>query len=251
MRYPWAASFCGLLALAAAGCGTLGGGPPLRIGVTPDFPPVISKVNGEMVGLEADFAQALAGELGRPLQWVELPWERQIPALLEGKTDLVMAGMSVTAARKVQIDFCHPYMKSGLMALARRKSAARYETQEALFRSEARVGAKKGTTADVFAQERFRRSRVIHFEVPHDAALALQRNTLDVYLDDAPAIRWLGSKYEADLAVLPFRLTEEELAWGVSPDNAVLKSRVNAILAAWQADGTLDQFLGRWIPAGR
>ena len=71
------------LALLLAGCATLRPQPPLRVGVTPDYPPIIMKDSyGTITGLEVDFAKHLAGEMGRSLELVVVPWSEQVPALL-------------------------------------------------------------------------------------------------------------------------------------------------------------------------
>ncbi|OPX18988.1 MAG: hypothetical protein BZ151_11635, partial [Desulfobacca sp. 4484_104] len=74
----------------------------LRVGITPDAPPLIFKQNGKITGLEAEFAQALANHLGKSLQFVELKWKNQIPALLENKIDIIMSGLTVTPLREVR-----------------------------------------------------------------------------------------------------------------------------------------------------
>jgi ABC-type amino acid transport substrate-binding protein len=236
------------IGLLVAGCSTFQLQKPLRVGVTPDFPPIIAKENGTIGGLEADFAVRLAADLGRKLKLVDLPWERQVPALLSGDIDLIMSGMSVSDIRRVRVDFCDPYMKSGLMALISRKAVDEFVTAEDIAKAGGRVGAKKGTMADVYVQENCRLARLVHFTIPNDAALALKNRKLDIFIHDAPSIWWLASKYEADLSVVPVRLTEEELAWGIRPGNAALKQRVNEILARWRTDGTLQRTLDRYVP---
>ena len=104
----------------------------LRIGITPDYPPLIFKTGEEIKGAEADFGNLLAKELKRKAQFIELPWEELIPALIGGKIDIIMSGMSITDARKVRVDFTEPYMKSGLMALMRAEDAPRYSTLESI-----------------------------------------------------------------------------------------------------------------------
>jgi ABC-type amino acid transport substrate-binding protein len=74
---------------------------PLKVGITPKFPPVIFRENSRIAGVEADFARAMGEALGRPVQFVEVGWEDQIPALMEGRTDIIMSGMSVTRAREL------------------------------------------------------------------------------------------------------------------------------------------------------
>ena len=221
---------------------------PLRVGVTPDYPPIVMKEAGILRGLEIDFAVRLSDELGRPLELVELPWESQISALLANEIDLIMAGMTVTDLRKVRIDFCDPYMKSGQMALVRRKDAARTKTRDDILNTFDRIGVKKDTTADGFVQENCPRAQIIQYTVPIDAAIALQNRRLDVFIYDAPAIWWLGSQYEADLSVVPILLTSEDIAWGIKPGNEQLRQQINAILNEWKNDGTLQILLDRWVP---
>jgi ABC-type amino acid transport substrate-binding protein len=221
----------------------------LRVGVTPDYPPVIMKEDGILRGLEIDFAVRLADELGRPLDLVELPWDRQISALLAGDIDLIMSGMTATDLRRVRIDFCDPYMKSGQMAIVRRRDAAKAKTRDDVLYAFDRIGVKKGTTADGFVQENCPRAQLVQYLVPNDAALAVRNRRLDVFIYDAPAIWWLASQYEADLAVVPVMLTTEEIAWGIKPGNDLFKQQVNGILDGWKKDGTLQVLLGRWVPS--
>src|SRR5215471_14493718 len=88
-----------LLSFIAARTSSAADAAPLRVGVTPNFPPIIYKEGGQLAGAEVDFAQALGAELGRPIQFVELSWEDQIPALADGRIDIIMSSMSITRAR--------------------------------------------------------------------------------------------------------------------------------------------------------
>src|SRR6187397_550676 len=90
---------------------------PLRVGVTADFPPMIYKDAGKLVGLEADFAKVLGEELGRPIKLVEVRWEDQISALADGKTDIIMSSMSMTRARQLRVSFSKPYLTVGQTVL--------------------------------------------------------------------------------------------------------------------------------------
>ena len=222
--------------------------PALRVGVTPDYAPVIMKEDGILRGLEIDFAVRLADELGRRIDLVELPWDRQVTALLSGEVELIMSGLTVTDLRRVRIDFCDPYMKSGQMALVRRRGADRIKTLDDVLYSFDRIGVKKDTTADSFVQEQCTRAQVVQYLVPTDAAVALRNRRIDAFIYDAPAIWWLASQYEADLAVVPILLTQEDIAWGIKPGNEPLKKKVNNILGQWKENGTLQILLDRWVP---
>jgi polar amino acid transport system substrate-binding protein len=223
--------------------------PPLRVGVSPDYPPVIYRQGSDIVGLEADLAKALARTLGRPLQFVEVAWDDQIAALIAGKTDIIMSGMTVTGARQIRIEFTDPFLTLGQMALIRSKESARFPTAKSVMESDAEVGVQRGSTAEVFAKRTFRSGARVTCLEPKNAPYYLQTGRIDVFLHDGPAIIWLASENEADLAVVPEPLTQEALAWGVRKGDRPLLEAANAALAQWKTDGTLDRLLRRWLPA--
>jgi ABC-type amino acid transport substrate-binding protein len=43
-------------------------------------------------------------------------------------------------------------------------------------------------------------------------------------------------------------LAENYLAWGMRADDTRFLQAVNATMARWKTDGTMDQILNRWIP---
>lgn len=224
--------------------------PPnaLRVGVTPTYPPIVFRQGGEITGVEADLARLLGTRLGRPVHFVEVMWDQQIDALMAGRTDIIMSGMSVTEARAVRIAFTEPYLEGGLMAAVRTEDARRYESREALLQTDAVVGAIERTTGDVFVQRNFPNARRVTLSLASDGALALRRHTIDVFVHDGPSIAWLVSANEADLTGIWQPLNRENLAWGIRLDDPALRARVNDILAAWKRDGTLTEVLVRWLP---
>ena len=234
--------------LSAAGCSTMSRQPPLRVGMTPNYPPIIHKQGEAVTGLEAEFAVRLSRALKRPLQMMEMPWEQLVPNLLSGDIDVIMSGMTATDARRVRIDFCDPLLTSGQMALIRRADAKRYTTVDSIIGLDGHIGVVKGTEGDTFVQSHCLSARPVQFTYPNDAALALQTRRLDVVIDDAPSAWWMASKFESDLTVMPTLLNEEPLAWGIHPASSQLKQEINAILGVWRADGTLDTVLHRWVP---
>ena len=225
-------------------------GRTLRVGVTPDYPPVIFKLNNEIAGVEADLARRLAKELNRTVQFIELRWDDQIPALLEGKTDIVMSGISITEARKIRIDFTDYYFKSGLLAMMRVEDARKYNTIRDIMQSNATVGVVKGTTGDIFVQRNFPNvTRISALSKAGDAPSELKNRRIDIFVNDAPSIIWLVSENEADLTAFWKPLNEEYLAWGIRRDDREFLGLVNSVLRKWKEDGTLKGVLTRWLPA--
>ena len=220
----------------------------LRVGVTPDYPPIIFRQGGKIAGLEAELARALARHTGRQLQFVTVRWQQQIPALLNGKIDIIMSGMTITPAREVRVKFADPYLQTGLMAAARPGSEDRFPDREAITRMVGHIGVMEGSTATSFVRRQCTRARATYVSDLTEAFLALRGRRIDLFIHDAPAIAWLVSENETSVKPLWFPLTEDYLAWGIRGSDRKLMSEANAALATWKANGTLESIVNRWLP---
>jgi ABC-type amino acid transport substrate-binding protein len=221
---------------------------PLKVGVTPIFPPVIYKEGGKLVGVEADFAKMLGEELGRPVQFVELKWEDQIPALVDGRTDIIMSGMSATRARELRIAFSKPWLIIGQMALVRRDDAFRYALGFPA-RPNGVIGVLKSTTGDFLVQQEFSRNERKTYSNSGAAAKALMKKRIDLFICDAPTIWWLAGLHETDgLVAVPIFITQEPLAWGMRRSDTDLQNAANAALDKLQQSGRAVATIKRWIP---
>jgi polar amino acid transport system substrate-binding protein len=222
----------------------------LLVGVTPNYPPIMFKQGDEFAGVEADLARLLAIELGKPVKFVELKWDKQIPALLNRETDIIMSGMSITKARGIRVNFADHYLKSGLVAMMLIEYAETYQSVEDVMQNFSTVGVVKGTTSEVFVRKNFPNLlNVIALQEADDAPSALNRRSIDVFIHDAPSIMWLVSENEAKVTALWEPLNEEHLAWAVRHDDEKLLMQVNSILNKWKNDGTLEKTLLRWLPS--
>jgi len=236
------------------GAALLGGEPsasgssPLRIGVAPNSPPMIFKEGKNIVGVEADFAQALGRQLGRPIQFVELPWEDLIDALEANKIDIIMSSMSVTRARQMRVAFSDPYLRVGQMALVRAEDKFKYLPLGNSLATQT-IGLKKATTGDLLVQQEFPRAKRKYFVSGDEAARAVMKKKIDLFLTDSTMIWYLAGKYEADgLVAAPMAFSDEILAWGVRRSEPQLLESVNSFLKKGSASGELDRMLHRWIP---
>ena len=248
----------GVLALAVmlAACGPAS--PParpepatsamIRVGTSPDAPPTSFIRNGRIAGIEPDFAQALADQLRRPVQLVPMRWTDLVPALLRGNIDIIMSGMTVTRARQVRVAFSDPYLQSGLVAVARRDTASRYSTLDAIREAPANVGIRTNSTAAQWVRDNMRYATVVPYPNLEDAARELSQGRLDMFVTDIPIAAWMVSQHEGDLQLVRIRLTHEDIAWAFRPNDTQLLAAANGALARWRQDGTLRTILRRWLP---
>ena len=217
----------------------------LHVGVTPTAPPLVYYENNQVVGLEADFANALADSLGKKARFVIMGWNDLIPALLEKRIDIIMSGMSITRTREARIAFTSPYLKSGQMAMVRMPDLQFYPTIDSIMNTQSRVGYIEGSTGGFLVEEKFQlTNRKIPFHSAKSAIQALVEQRIDIFIDDAPVIWWKSATREAEgVAKIPIILTEERLAWGVRRDDARLLKAANLFLATWKEDGRLKRII--------
>lgn len=222
----------------------------LQVGVSPTAPPLIFYQDNGVVGLETEFAGALAKSLGKTVRFIMLGWDDLIPALLEKRVDIIMSGMSVTKIREGRISFTAPYLKAGQMALVRNQDAAMYPTAASIKNTQARVGFMQGTTGSFLVQQEFQlTTRKISFGFVKDAIQALVEERVDLFIDDAPVIWYKATTQEAQgLTPIPIFLTEESLAWGVRKDDPQLLDAANLFLKTCKSDGRLKSTITKWMP---
>jgi ABC-type amino acid transport substrate-binding protein len=240
---------CLLTALLLCCAGPLLAAEPLRVAVSPDYPPMAFKRDGELVGLEIDNARAVATVLGRELKFVEMEMDEFIAALGIGKVDVVMSGFSVTPERQAQVDYTGSFMEIGQMVIVRTDDVVRFSRPRALYQEGVRIAVEPGTTGEAYAVEHFSHARVQNFRDPADAFAALRAKATDAYIHDAPTSWTLAASSEnQDLFSLYRPLTAEKLAWAVRKGNKVLLGQLNFALDELRANGHLKVIQNSWIP---
>jgi len=221
----------------------------LKVGVSADYPPMIYKQDGHIVGIEADNAKAVGGIIGKEMTFVDMPFANLIPALQAGDIDVIMSGMSVTPERGALVTFTDSYMEMGQMAIMTTAKVAQFSQPWSIRRPGVRIGVEPGTTGAQFAESELKEAEVKFFDNSAAAFAALRRNDIDLYIHDAPTSWQLATATEnGDLISLFAPLTHEQLAWAVRKDDTRLAESLNAALRTMKGNGSLRYILNRWIP---
>ena len=220
----------------------------LRVGVSPDAPPIAFMRDGRIVGVEPDLAQALSDQSRRPLALIPMEFNALIPALLNGRIDAIMSGMSATPARQVRVAFADSYMRGGLLPACRRSEASKYPTRESILSMGGNVGVRSGSTAESWAQANLTYANVAAYPSITDAAREMSQGRLDLIISDAPQVAWAVSEHAGTLQVLRVLLTQEDIAWAFRREDTGLRNAANAALASMRQDGRLHAILQQWIP---
>ncbi len=85
----------------------------LRVGMSTFVPWAMKDKTGKLIGFEIDVARKLAADMGVKIEFVPTKWAGIIPALLTGKFDVIIGGMSVRPDRNLKVNFTLPYDYAG------------------------------------------------------------------------------------------------------------------------------------------
>jgi polar amino acid transport system substrate-binding protein len=123
----------------------------LRVATSGTQPPfnAVSK-EGELIGFEVDLARLLADAMGVDLSLTSMPFPDLLPALREGKSDMVLSGLSITPERSQEFAFVGPYLLSGKSVLTDSRTLAGMKTPRDLDRPELTLVALENSTSQSY-----------------------------------------------------------------------------------------------------
>ena len=98
--------FLFLLTIVAASSISLANAKTIRIGTEGAYPPW-NNLNsaGELEGAEIDFGNEACKRMNVDCEWVTQDWDGIIPALLNGKYDIIVGPYIISSRLKKDVDF--------------------------------------------------------------------------------------------------------------------------------------------------
>ncbi len=223
----------------------------LKVGVATNYPPVIFKHDGKIVGIEADLAQAVGKETGMDIKFEEMPWESLEKALNDGKIDVVMSGVSITQARQQRVDFTKPYMVIGQMVMIKADNIMTHSSKLSMYKAGRRFGVENNTTGQQYVNDTFHSAEIKSYPTIEEGVAALKAGEIDYFVHDAPTV-WkytvLPRTQDRELFGLYEYMTEEPLAWAVKKGNTQLRDKLNKALDKMQQQGLVQRITNKWLP---
>jgi len=198
---------------------------------------------GEPAGFEIDLAAAICAQAGLTCEVITNDWDSIIPNLLAGNYDVIMAGMSVTDERKETVDFADEYKPADPSRFVAAPGAA----IDFAALTGKRIGVQGGTIQEAYANaEMAEGNTVVAFGTADQAMADLAGGNLDIILADGAYLEPIVASGQIEFVGEPV-----VIGGGVAPalrkDEAELKGKFNAALAALKADGTVDKLIAQWF----
>lgn len=208
------------------------------------FPPYeMTTDDGGFAGIDVEIAGAIAEKLGLELEILDMDFDAALLAVQQNKSDIVMAGVSVTDDRLLVMNFSDTYTTAVQVIIVKEGSEVTADTL-----GDYMIGTQRGTTGNIYCTDDYGDDHVLAYDNGATAVQALMNGQVDaVVIDSAPAQEFVAAN--PGLTILETEYVTEEYAIGMNKSNTALLDAVNAALEELTADGTVQAIIDKYISA--
>ena len=216
----------------------------LTMSTNAQFPPYeMTTDDGGFEGIDVEIATAIAEKLDLELDILDMDFDSALLAVQQGKSDIVMAGVTVNEDRLLVMDFTDSYATGVQVVIVKEGSDVTIDNM-----GEGLIGTQRGTTGNIYCTDDYGEDHVVAYDDGFTAVQALMNGQVDcVVIDNAPAQEFV--KNNAGLAILDTEYAVEDYAIGLNKGNTALLDAINSALAELIADGTVQSIIDKYIPA--
>jgi len=218
----------------------------LRVAAFDSNPPFgfVDPKDNQIVGLDVDYARAVAKSLGVKLEVQPTNPANRIAFLKSGKVDLVFANFTITDERKKEVDFSTPYFASGTQFIAKKGVLKSPDQINSL-----RIGADKGTTNEQQVRAKFPNATIVAYDDTPFAFAALRTGNVQAITQDGPKLVALLARMpdKASYEIPAFTISNDYEGVGVPKGETRLLNAVNGTLTKLEADGDASRIYDRWF----
>lgn len=212
---------------------------------TPPFEYVDS--DGTDQGFTVELMGMIAKRMGLELNYLPAQKFDGIIAMAKQgiKTDVSACNITITDARKKEVDFTDPYIDSNQgVAVA---SGSGYETTDDLNAKGVKIAAQSGTTSEEWAVENLPNATVVNFDDWTAAFTAVMSGQCQAVVCDLPVEQWMVSNSFTGMQIIREIPTGEQFGIAVSKDNPGLTKAINEALADIKSSGEYDKLYKKWF----
>lgn len=199
---------------------------------------------GSIEGFDIDILREVSRDLfGDPdrLEFRVITYADRLPALEEGRVDLVAHTMTINCVRWQRISFSTEYFHAGQKILVRSDSSAQSIDEM----DGERVCAAEGSTniENIAAYDNVEAVGQVDLT---DCLVLFQQGAVDAITGDDTVLAGFAAQ-DPYAKVIGSNFTEEPYGIGVNKDDTDLVRYVNAVLDRVRRDSTWQQIYGRWL----
>ena len=219
----------------------------LRVGMATFVPWAMKDKNGKFIGFEIDVATRLAKNTGVEVEFVPTKWDGIIPALLTGKFDVIIGGMTIRPDRNLKVNFTIPYDYSGQTICANRKLAAGFKQPEDFNRPGVILGARLGSSSVAAIKRVMPKAELRLFPDEPQLYQELLNGKLYGVVASLPTPAYQALKYPDTLFAITEPFSRELIGFAVRKGDFDTLNFFNNWIRAIEAEGWLLERHNYWF----
>ncbi|WP_277294774.1 ABC transporter substrate-binding protein/permease [Streptococcus hyointestinalis] len=197
-------------------------------------------------GIDVDIIQEVAKRAGWDYKMTFPGFDAAVNAVQSGQADALMAGTTVTEARKKVFTFSDTYYDTSIVIYTKKGTKiSKYSQLKGKT-----VGVKNGTAAQSFLEDNKKKYgyTIKTFDTSDLMNNSLDSGSIDAAMDDEPVVKYAISQGK-DYAINMDGESVGSFAFGVKKGSKYeyLIEEFNTALAAMKSDGTYDQIMNKWL----
>ena len=210
-------------------------------------PFVFQNSSNQYTGIDMDLIKAIAKDQGFEIEITNPGFDAAINAVQSGQADGMIAGMSVTDARKETFDFSDSYYTANtILGVKESSTISSYEDLNGKT-----VGVKNGTASQTFLTENQSKYgyKIKTFADGSSMYDSLNTGSIDAVMDDEPVLKYSisqGQKLKTPIEGTPIGETAFAVKKGSNPE---LIEMFNNGLANLKASGEFQKILDKYLAA--
>ena len=208
-------------------------------------PFVFQNSSNQYTGIDMDLIKAIAEDQGFEIEITNPGFDAAINAVQSGQADGMIAGMSVTDARKETFDFSDSYYTANtILGIKESSTISSYEDLKGKT-----VGVKNGTASQTFLTENQSKYgyKIKTFADGSSMYDSLNTGSIDAVMDDEPVLKYSisqGQKLKTPIEGTPIGETAFAVKKGSNPE---LIEMFNNGLANLKASGEFQKILDKYL----
>lgn len=188
----------------------------LKVGMSTFVPWAMRDKNGELVGFEIDVAKKVAADMDVDVEFVPTSWDGIIPALIAGKFDVIIGGMSVRPQRNLTINFTIPYAHSGMGIAANKAMTAGMKWPDDYDSADVTFSCRRGATSCNDVDRLFPKATVRKFDDDVQAFQEVLNGNAHAVLSSYPKpVEWASGNPEHIVLPTTDNLSQGDEAFGL------------------------------------
>jgi len=136
----------------------------IKVGFSTFVPWAMRNSKGEFIGFEIEVARKLAEDNGWEIEHVPTAWDGIIPALIAGKFDVIIGGMSATPKRSQTVNFTIPYAYSTISMSANKELADGWSAFEDFNKPNVTLAVRRGSSNVEWMKKHFPNAEFTYFD---------------------------------------------------------------------------------------